>query len=119
MPPGLAEESESEDKSDNDEPAARTGGRGHRLPSRGQQDDAYDDTVHRNNGRHLHDGIPAADNEAMCWLYDQVVAHGYSLFCPPNGAGPFFSPWNQVDLIFEKSGQPLYWVLEFQIGAQT
>ena len=51
-----------------------------------------DDTVHRDDGRHLHGGIPAADDEAMCWLYDQVVAHGYSLFCPPNGAGPFFRP---------------------------
>ena len=30
----------------------------------------------------------------------------------------FFPPWNQVDLIFEKSGQPFYGALEFQIGAQ-
>ena len=34
------------------------------------------------------------------------------------GIGNFFPPWNQVDLIFEKSGQPFYWALEFQIGAQ-
>ena len=39
-----------------------------------------------NDGRHLHDGIPAADDEAMCWLYHQVVAHGYSLFRLPDGA---------------------------------
>ena len=42
--------------------------------------------MHRNDRRHLHVGIPAADDEAMCWLYDQVVSHGYSLFCPPDGA---------------------------------
>ena len=30
--------------------------------------------------------------------------------------GELFSPWNQVDLIFEKSGQPFYWALEFQTG---
>ena len=34
-------------------------------------------------------------------------------------SGNFFPPSNQVDLIFEKSGQLFYWALEFQIGAQT
>ena len=43
-------------------------------------------SVHRNDGRHLHGGIPAADNEAMCWLYDKVVSHGYSLFRLPDRA---------------------------------
>ena len=32
--------------------------------------------------------------------------------------GNFFPTLNQVDLIFEKNGQPFYWALEFQIGAQ-
>ena len=32
-------------------------------------------------------------------------------------SGNFFPPSNQVDLIFEKSGQLFYWALEFQIGA--
>ena len=31
--------------------------------------------------------------------------------------GELFLPWNQVDLIFRKSGQPFYWALKFQIGA--
>ena len=46
----------------------------------------YGDFVHRKDGRHLHGGIPAADNEAMCWMYDEVVGHGYSLFRPPDDA---------------------------------
>ena len=107
IPPRLAEESDSEDESDDDEPAARTGRRGRRLPSGGQREDAdgpadlreqeltaadrllskvYGDSVHRNDGRHLHGGIPAADDEAMRWLYDQVVSHGHRLFRPPDGA---------------------------------
>ena len=32
--------------------------------------------------------------------------------------GNFFPPWNQVDLIFETSGQSLSLALEFQIEAQ-
>ena len=39
-------------------------------------------------------------------------------FVSPRDDGNFFPPWNQVDLVFEKSGQPFYWALEFQIGAQ-
>ena len=108
VPPNLsAKKSDSEDKRNKDEPSARTGRRGCRLPMRGQQEDAdgpadlreqemmaadrflskvYGDSVHRNDGQHLHDGIQAADDKAICWLYDQVVAYGYSLFRPPDGA---------------------------------
>ena len=31
----------------------------------------------------------------------------------------FPPPWNQVNLIFEKSGQPLFWSPHFKNGAQT
>ena len=82
-------------------------GRGCRPQVRGQREDAndpedlhqqemtaadrflskvYGDSVHRNNGRHLHGGIPAVDDKAMCRLYDQVVSHRHSLFQPPDGA---------------------------------
>ena len=93
MPPDLrAKESASEDKSNDDRPAARLGGRGRSPPSRGQRKDA-DGPSHllkqemtMADRRHLHGGIPAADDEAMRWLYDQVVSHGHSLFRPPDGA---------------------------------
>ena len=29
---------------------------------------------------------------------------------------PFFLPWNQVDLIFRKSGQPFFGPLYFELG---
>ena len=100
-PDPSAEDSDSEDKSNDDKPTARPGRRGCHPLVRGQREDAdgpadlreqemmaadrllsevYGDSVHRNDWRHLHSGIPAADDEVMCWLYDQVVSHGYSLF---------------------------------------
>ena len=106
-PDPSAKESDSEDKSDDDNSDTRPGGRGCRPPVRGQREDAndpadlrqqemtaadrflskvYGDSVHGNDGRHLHGGIPAADDKAMCRLYDQVVSHRHSLFQPPDGA---------------------------------
>ena len=32
-------------------------------------------------------------------------------------AAPFFLPWNQVDLILKKAGQPFIWALLFRITA--
>ena len=46
----------------------------------------YGDFVHHNDGRNLHDGIPATDDKAICWLYDQVVSHRYRLFRLPDDA---------------------------------
>ena len=39
------------------------------------------DTVHQNDGRHLHDGV--ANDAETCWMYDQVVSHPHSLYSPP------------------------------------
>ena len=44
----------------------------------------YGDTVHRNDGRHLHGGI--AEDEAMCMLYDRVTSYAHPLYSPPKGA---------------------------------
>jgi hypothetical protein len=35
------------------------------------------DTVHQNDGRHLHGGVD--NDEEMCWLYEQVVSHPHPL----------------------------------------
>ena len=43
----------------------------------------YGDIVHRNDGRHLHGGV--ADDEAMCALYDRLVAHTRPLYDAPKG----------------------------------
>ena len=43
----------------------------------------YGDTVHRNDGRHLHGGV--ADDEATCALYDRLVAHTHPLYDAPKG----------------------------------
>ena len=40
----------------------------------------YGDTVHRNNGRHLHRGIHG--DEEMCKLYDQVISYAHPLYKP-------------------------------------
>ncbi len=46
----------------------------------------YGNTVHRNDGRHLHGGVEAAlDEQHMAW-FDQVVAHPHRLYFPPNCA---------------------------------
>ena len=40
-------------------------------------------TIHRNDGRHLHGGIEAArDVQHMTW-HDRVIAHPHSLYFPP------------------------------------
>jgi hypothetical protein len=39
------------------------------------------DTIHQNDGRHLHCGV--ANDKEMCWLYNQVVSHPYPLYSPP------------------------------------
>ena len=43
--------------------------------------------------------------------------HRNDHFCMTLGGHPFFLPWNQVDLILRKSGQPFFWALVFQIRA--
>ena len=43
----------------------------------------YDDTIHRNDGRHLRGGI--ADDAAMQMLYDKVVSYPHPLYSPPKG----------------------------------
>ena len=52
-----------------------------------------------------------------CWSVS--VATGvwllFAAACPP--PAPFFLPWNQVDLILRKSGQPFFGALVFQIRA--
>lgn len=41
----------------------------------------YGDTVHRNDGRHLHGGVEG--DEAMFKLYDRVVSYPHPLYSPP------------------------------------
>ncbi len=38
----------------------------------------YGDTVHRNDGRHLHGGVNG--DEKMCKLYDQVISYAHPLY---------------------------------------
>ena len=45
--------------------------------------EVYGDTVHRNDGGHLHGGVE--DNEAMCMLYDRVVSYAHPLNSRPKG----------------------------------
>ena len=48
--------------------------------------EVYGDTIHRNDGRHLHGGIEAArDGQHMTW-HDRVIAHPHSLYFPPHCA---------------------------------
>ena len=41
------------------------------------------DTVHRNDGRHLHGGVDG--DAAMCMLFDNVVSHPHPMYSPPKG----------------------------------
>mgnify|MGYP006186617991 CR=1 FL=1 len=43
----------------------------------------YGDTTHRNDGRHLHGGVP--EDEVWQRRYDQVVANPHKLYLPPQG----------------------------------
>jgi hypothetical protein len=45
--------------------------------------DVYGDTVHQNDGRHLHGGVEG--DETMQMLYDKVVSYPQPLYSPPNG----------------------------------
>ena len=43
----------------------------------------YGDTIHRNDGRHLHGGVD--NNHVMMALYDRVVSHPHPMYSPPKG----------------------------------
>ena len=43
----------------------------------------YGDTVHLNDGRHLHGGVDAALDEQHIKWFDLVVAHPHKLYFPP------------------------------------
>jgi hypothetical protein len=45
--------------------------------------EVYGDTVHLNDGRHLHGGIDAATDEQHIKWFDLVVAHPHKLYFPP------------------------------------
>ena len=45
--------------------------------------EVYGDTVHLNDGRHLHGGIDAATDEKHIKWFDLVVAHPHKLYFPP------------------------------------
>ena len=46
----------------------------------------FGDTIHRNDGRHLHGGIGAELDRLWQGRYDAVVANAHRLYSPPNGA---------------------------------
>ena len=41
------------------------------------------DTVHRNDGRHLHGGVDG--DAAMCMLFDEIVSYPHPMYSPPKG----------------------------------
>ena len=43
--------------------------------------EVYGDTIHWNNGHHLHGGV--ANNAAVCGLYDRLVSYSHPLYSPP------------------------------------
>ena len=71
--------------------------------SAGKEDDA-DSTVTKPTAAFTSVGEPERDNYITEGLAETTTA-------------PFFLPWNQVDLIFGKSGQPFFGPLYFELGA--
>ena len=43
----------------------------------------YGDTIHRNDGRHLHCGME--NNTTVCMLYDRRVSYLHLMYSPPQG----------------------------------